>query len=499
MEKTTKDIFHRYISEFIRSCNPKNSNEVISPITPFLSGDIFSSDFLYFLMSSVPEIIFNEIGNKKKSLNNQIEVWNPKNQTNLNEIKGVLTCHALSPLGDTIFLLSDLGRALRTAATLNKKRLTIMLANKDWSEYNWVASEIGNHNLINSFTWRTKSLYLKIGADVNECDLTNVPNGIPKSKIEELGTAYEYLVRSIFGSNYIGRKLKKEEVENLMDKYKLYSDKSKKVNFLDIPLIKEKLKPEKEVIINILRTLKRFDQNTFIYYFTQRFQQYNYNGFLKVAVRSEKNFDIPFYSLDKTDKNKGVDFSFYFENYKLYDDKFVIPYYFPSGSLYEEKDLIDDYINEVIMLDDFDDKDKIKRVFNKMNYPYDARLVSDFFSFVHFLLFPLDNNQNQNEYRSKIRRIINKYSKRLNNDDKFSLIASWKFYVKTPTDYKKRIENWSRSVFISDLTDKIQLPYHYFPYIDLLESKKKEIYSELLAELTKNVINIINFPQHFKK
>jgi hypothetical protein len=322
--------------------------------------------------------------------------------------------------------------------------------------------------------------------------LSNTPNKVSRAEIEEIGTAYEDLVRSIFGSDYIGRKLDKTESRNLQDKYKLFSNNSDKIDFLNIPLIKSKLQPEKEVIFNLLQTLRQFDQNTFIYYFTQRFHQYAYKDYLKIAVRSEKNFDKPFFDLDKANKDLGISFAIYFENYKMFDDTFVIPYYFPSGSIYETTDKIDEYINQTLMLNDFNNKSKIVDKFKLMNYPYNARLLSDFMSFAHFLCFPLDNNHSQNEFRKSIKQMTKKISEEFSN--------SWNYYFKPPNEFSQKVDDWSKSIFTSKLNDESIIPYYYFPFIELAnnESETIEKYANFVSSLFEKVVSIINYPIYHK-
>ncbi len=483
--------FLGFISDYLKSIN-KNAQygQIIkSAVTDLKSSNVLTSDFLFNLISISPEFIFSKVGSRTKEFKNQIEIWNPKNYSNIDSVEGVLSCHALSPMGDSIFLLSDLGRTMRVSAILDKKMI-IMLADEEWSKYNWVASELGTSNLTRSHTWRKKDLYDRLGVEVDTCNLTNTPSKLTKHQIEEIGTAYEDLVRSIFGKEYIGRKLDREEANFLRSKYKLYSKNNPGIDFLNISLVKEKMKAEKEVIFNLLQTLRQFDQNTFIYYFTQRFHQYKYQNYLKIAVRSEKNFDLPFYELDSRLEKKGVNFSFYFENYKMYGDTFVIPYYFPSGSLYENKENLEFHFKETIMLNDSDNKEKIMNCFCKMNYPYNARLLSDLMSFAHFLMFPLNSNEKQSEYRSKIRDL----SKIISNE----FFKSWKFYVRPKSDFKKRVEAWSDNIFTSELSSKTILPYYYFPYVELKDGENIKRYGEYLSVLLREIIIITNHPLYHK-
>ena len=250
----TGEKFNNSIEEYVKKLI--SGNTYSAPINSFLDEEVYSSDFLFFIFSTCPEIVFSKvkIDSKMKDLKNQVEIWNPNDKKYvLNELAGVLSCHALSPSGDSIFLLADLGRALRTAVAI-RKPFHIMLADKNWSKYNWVAKDIGSDNLLRNQIWR-EELYKMLGANMKECNLSNTPNGLKERDIENLGISYEDLVKSIFGSKYLGRKLDTDERKKLREQFKLYSSASDKIDFLSISLIKEKLKPEKEVIFNLLQTL----------------------------------------------------------------------------------------------------------------------------------------------------------------------------------------------------------------------------------------------------
>lgn len=145
-----KEKFINLIDTYLKNLNGKNEVILKSPLEDLELQEFPSKDFLFPFLALSPEYLFYKIGLETKSLNHQVEIWNPSDKGNLREINGILSCHASSPMGDSIFLLADLGRALRASAILDKP-MNVMLADKDWSKYNWVATELGTSNLLRNF------------------------------------------------------------------------------------------------------------------------------------------------------------------------------------------------------------------------------------------------------------------------------------------------------------------------------------------------------------
>jgi hypothetical protein len=121
-------------------------------------------------------------------------------------------------MGDTVALLSDLGRTLRISASFNKK-LHILLADRDWTRLNWVVMDYGEHNLTRSENWR-EALYKSLGCYVKKCNMSNSPH-ISRTEIENLSSSYTELARSIFGLHHIGHRLTSDEIHLLESNFHL--------------------------------------------------------------------------------------------------------------------------------------------------------------------------------------------------------------------------------------------------------------------------------------
>lgn len=484
---TINDILKKYLENI-------NNNGVKSPYSEFYSKLDVHPHILKYLISAIPESLLSIINEERKQFSDLTEFWNLSDLGDFDNIDGTLTCHALSPMGDSIFLISDLGRALRISSILDKQ-LSVLLADKEWSSYNWVVQDYGTHNLTKSFEWR-KDLYKSLGLSVDQCNLSNINNGeIAKEQIEKLASEFEDFSRAVFGSKYIGKKLNSKEINDLKQKIKIQLINEPKIDLLELNIFSEKLIPERTILEISLNYLRKLDQTTFTYYFTQRYHQYKYKNFLKLAIRSEKQFDRPFFELDKLEgaKKFGVTKSIYFSDYVLFEEdmveKFVIPYYFPSGSLYNNLIDIDNYSKDVILLDDYQNKDKFIRIFSKMPYPHNARLLSDLLSFVHFYIFPQKNSTNKRTFKSSIDKIIREYD--------IELLESWKYYARPSKDFRNRTLTWSDYIF-SNWPKDLKTPYYILPFIKLKEESELQ-YANLTFEIFRLIIKNIKFPQWFKK
>jgi len=479
-----KEKFIDLVDSFLNDINGAN---VQSPYYFFeQSLKSIPAHWIKYLIPSIPEIFFSSVGKKKKLYGELIELWNQSIIEHPSQFEGVLTCHALSPMGDTISLISDLGRSLRIASSFNKK-LTILYANKDWTRLNWAVKDYGEHNLIKSEQWRSK-LYKSVGAISKESHLDNAKN-ISRKEIESLASSFTELSRAFLGNQFIGHRLASDELTNIKSSYYLKTTKTPEIDLLENNLIKRKLGIEINVIDYVIKNLHRLDENTFIYYFTQRFHQHYYDGYFKIAVRSEKNFDEPFYNMDLSENSdeKGITTAFYFRDYVLSKDEkgdvFVIPYYFPSGSLYNGKLDIESYTSSVIMLDDYLDKQKFVKLFNAIPFPHNARLLSDFLSFIHFYI--RNPNHTTSKFQSDINKIIDKHSPELKE--------CWNYYLKSPKDFSLLVNTWSDYLF-AKWPQKLALPYYYYPYLVLDNDTPSESITNLFFELFSKVINEIGNP-----
>ena len=471
---SVREKFIQYIDSFVKDIN---SLEPMSP-NHVLAGTLkINREWMDFLLPSIPEFIFSAIGTKKSEHKNLIELWGLDSGDHPNTLDGVVSCHALSPMGDTIDLLADLGRSARISAILDKE-LHIMLADIDWTSLNWTVRDYGEHNLIKIKKWR-QPIYKSIGAKVNLSSLDNSGH-VKKEEIESLASSYADLSRALFGKENIGKRIDNKKVKKLIGELAFSTNTEPSINLLKNDIIDKNIGREFAIIKDLMKNLKRVDERTFTYYFTQRYHQYRYNNYLKLAVRSERNFDVPFFGIDSWEnKDKlGIVRAIYFEYYMLglnedaCKQEFVIPYYFPSGSLYQDSSKLEEYKSKVIMLDDYDYKDKNKfiRVFGRMGYPHNARLASDYLSFIHMYL---SHNKSKRKFRSDVQKILEKYSS--------ELADSWNTYTKSD-DFSKSVMTWRDYVF-SAWPSGLKLPYYFYPYILLLDEGFRKEFEMMLFEL----------------
>lgn len=417
------------------------------------------------LTAAVPELLLNRaLAGKKSDLAN---AWNIDNSSCPIHIEGILSCHALGAMGDTIDLLGDLGRATRIASALGKqKHFAIMLAGQEWSSYNRIAREYGIANFAEVEEWRLR-LYTGLGCQVHVCSLEYEPGG--RRKVKDLAKKYVEWARELFGRDNISRTLSKEDVAKLRSE--AYPEA---LALLKVGIVADRVRGDWEVIENVIDNLNRLDDDTFTYYLTQRFQQYAFRDYLKVAMRSEKSFDLPFLQLDKGSPRRGIERALYFKEYVLRDDPqrppFVIPYYFPSGNLYVGRQIpLQQYRAAVILLDTLDDYEHCMAVFNEMPYPSNARLLSDLLSFVHTLCFPLADGcvLRPGEKREDVRNAF-----RTDDASRFQSAVSdvdaefgdaWRVYATQHGVFEPLILQWSDNLWAGN-TRAMPLPYYFFPY-----------------------------------
>ncbi|MCG8096643.1 MAG: hypothetical protein JAZ17_23980 [Candidatus Thiodiazotropha endolucinida] len=485
-----REKFIQYIDSFLEDVN---SSEPTSPYDALEKALKIDKEWVGFLLPSIPELIFSVIGSETKKHNNLTRLWNLGAGDHPSTLDGIVSCHALSPMGDTINFLADLGRNARISVTLGKE-FHIMLADRDWTRLNWVVQDYGEHNLTRSEDWR-KSVYKSIGGQVHVSNLDN--SGHTKRRvIESLASSYTELSRALFGKDNIGKRIENEKAKELVSGFTFSTKTEPSICLLKNDIVDKNIGKEFRVIKQLMDNLKRVDESTFTYYFAQRYHQYRYNNYLKLAVRSERNFDIPFFEIDSSeDKDKlGITKAIYFKDYILglngetNEEEFVIPYYFPSGSLYQDSNKLDEYLLKVIMLDDYEDEQKFVRIFDRMRYPHNARLASDYLSFIHMYLS--NNKGDLRVFRSNIRKIIKEYSP--------ELADSWGTYTKSNKDFSKSVMIWRDYVF-SKWPSKLKLPYYFYPYILLSDDGPHNEFGMMLFKLFNLTVKNIGHPVWYKQ
>ena len=485
-----REKFIDLVDKFLTEVNKSN---LTSPYVALEETLKLDKEWIGYLLPAIPELIFFNLSNSKGRFGNLVDLWNLGASDHPSTLDGIVSCHALSPMGDTITFLADLGRNARIAASLGKE-LHIILADRDWTRLNWVVQDYGEHNLTENEEWR-KKIYRGLGCKLHMSNLEN-SGVINRKQIELLASSYTELSRALFGQENIGKKIKPDQARALVDNFKFSTSVEPTICLLKNNLVHKNIGKEFKVIKQLLGTLRRVDQNTFSYYFAQRYHQYRYHNYLKLAVRSERNFDLPFYEMDLSEDkdNLGITKAVYFKDYILgvsqpgSEEEFVIPYYFPSGSLYQEKEKLDEYLSKVIMLDDFNDQSKFVLLFEKMEYPHNARLASDLLSFVH--MYISNNNANNRTFRTSIRKILKPYSVELDQ--------SWHEYSKSNRDFASSIAIWKDYIF-SKWPEELKLPYYYYPYVVLSDGKKHNDFSVMLYHVFHLLIQNIGSPVWYKE
>jgi ubiquinone/menaquinone biosynthesis C-methylase UbiE len=438
------------------------------------------------LLGAIPEYYFKIFG-ESKNFSDYVDFWAPENSINqLNSIKGVVTAHSLSPHTDTVFLFCDLGRTLRIASSMGKKP-SVLIADNEWSAFNKTVMRFGG-DLASNENFRNK-LYSKLGCDINHCGI-GVEGIIPSYAVKNLAAYYEDITKSLFGEKFIHGLYKPDELNKLVKQIEIVSQKEvendatstkKPINLYNIPLIKEKLAFQIDAILEVKKNLKDCSKETFIYYFAQRFNQHNFADFFKIAVRSEKNFDLPFYNLDKLENKFGIKHALYFKDYVFNSEnnveQFVLPYYFPSGSfLNSNKD--DDFKSHVITLDDADNEVKVLNLFSQIKYPHNARMIADLMSFCQFLIYPFGANE-AIRYDSSLEEILDWGSK--------EFTKSWQYYFVIEEEFHKKMTLWNEYMFYK-IPENLPIPYFYFPFILIKEQKYKEKINQSFYKMFKFII-----------
>ncbi|MBX9696444.1 MAG: hypothetical protein K2Z81_28915 [Cyanobacteria bacterium] len=200
----------------------------------------------------------------------------------LSRFQRVLLCHGLSPVGDSILLLADLGRAHRAASAMGLS-VEVMLAAVEWQKANRsvqqmtsLAADQAERGLIRCQTQRV-NLYSRLG-------IACTPFAVEQSKLTEISTFYRTLAGELWqGVNLTG--------SISIDQQRL----------IKRPLgggLEEKYREHLKVLRFFARQFNGLDEEYFWYFLNQFYAQLRFRGnSLKVAVESEMRFDQPFEEL----------------------------------------------------------------------------------------------------------------------------------------------------------------------------------------------------------
>jgi hypothetical protein len=230
-------------------------------------------------------------------------------------IKNILLCHGLSPIGDSIALLADIGRAYR-GSWVTGLPIRVMLADISWMSANRSIRQFTSLSSDDIDTGlrvcldKRQRLYEAMGmlVDVHEILPYARAKKINAKKLQLISDRYRALASCLWGESILGRidPNLQRIIDNSLDATKHLADG-------DIPphvkvlgqfpgalgALEAALKPHLEILRAIAKQFSSFDTEIFTYFFAQYYAQDEYCGSsLKVAPITEQNFDEPFGRLD---------------------------------------------------------------------------------------------------------------------------------------------------------------------------------------------------------
>ncbi len=427
-------------------------------------------------------------------------------QHSLQDYKGVLLGHALSIHSDSVFLLAELGRAMRIAKVLDKP-VSIFLTGEKFGSLNWVVQDFIElkqknpdkyprlnieTNIRECLAFRTK-LYSKLGLDYEICDSSNAGSDyFPESttlQLEISRTAREYheLCLLILKDKTYPRKVDRDQSREIIEILDSFLVQDMEGGISGLSIVKKDLKKHIGIIKMVVDSLKSFSIKTFEYFLLQYYHQFKYNGYLKLAVSREYTFDELFIKMIEKD---GMDYKLgglYFKDYTCNTEdgeKTVFPYYFPSGSLYTgDPKKIDEYDKDVILIKDR--RDKIKRVLESYKNPFKlAAVMGDLLSFAHYY-FMHNEKTRGNHFNEEFMPIVEKIS------EEFAL--SWEHYTNlTEEEFRYDLVTFER-LLLSQWSRNIIIPYHFYPFLlsDGIKAKGNSDKRTQLLECYTEIVNLI--------
>lgn len=230
-------------------------------------------------------------------------------------LKFVLLTHGLSPIGDSILLLADLGRAFRVSRCLGLP-IHVMLADISWMNSDRAVRKFESLDEGQIDTGlrvcldKRRRLYeaLFVGTDLKEISPYDRTGTISGRKLEMIGQRYTALASALWGSEpglqltrkqiaFIGSTLDRGMTatgDGIPDHMKALAQFPRALVELE-----NELKPHLEILRAIAKQFHTFDADVFRYFFAQYYAQDHYRGVgLKIAPVSELRFDEPYDELD---------------------------------------------------------------------------------------------------------------------------------------------------------------------------------------------------------
>ena len=425
-------------------------------------------------------------------------------------IESILLCHGLSPIGDSIALIAEIGRLSRVSTVLNLP-IRVMLADISWMSSNRSIRQFSSltekdiDSGLRICLDKRQRLYkgLNLEADLKEITYFPRHNAISGRKLESISSNYIRLAKALWGEKASGRLEPKivssidkplegfERIENLEDTslpehIKTFAKFPKILQSLD-----QHLKDHLEILRTVAKQFNSFDEEIFTYFFAQYYAQAEYkNTYLKIAPISELKFDKPFDDLHKCfkawDDNLSKEIeninsseitserlpAIYLPQYKV-GNHFVLPYS-PLSLDILKKDLKDHNLlkDELILINENQDIEIIKKITRQTQTFNRNRLFSDLLSFVVLCNtragFDIANIISNNLFNQSFETILESINSKLKKD----------FITEEDARKNNSVVNMWQSWFNNiENTDEIYTPPHIFVllFTDEVWSNEKNI------------------------
>ena len=472
---STKSEFDRYVNEYYEE--RVKANESIEEDLKNRIG--VPKSLVNDIVVTIPEVLTGILSGYSK-LKNTVQLWSPNESIGKMSEGSFLLAHSLSANSDTIFLLADIGRAVRIGNVIGNG-LEVLLAGKEWSRRNWNISKFRERNLVFNEEWR-KSIYQDVGANVTVWGIDEIKDESGE-EIIEYSSSLLRIAKIIAGEDSIGTKLGREKRKDILDPISIDVKRNgRSTNILNIQIVEEGLKPEIEAIKHIVSRIRYISYDTIMYFLMQKYAQESYEHCTKTGIDREIDFDEPFYLMSQGISGSiSVKRGVYFKNYELEDEEgeslTVHPYCFPSGTLFS-KYSFEDCLSMVPHMDEMNDEGALKESLMRLPYPHNARFCADILSFIHFYSLP-DLKELRDFVADEISEISTEWAE------------SWNYYAKDPETFKNRLSSWSRLWASRWYENAPPVPYHYFPYFEFTrDTSKEEIimkYASILNRLSDEI------------
>ncbi len=296
----------------------------------------------------------------------------------LARIESILVCHGLSPVGDSLLLLADLGRAHRISSALGLP-ITILLASADWQKDNRSLKQLRTlpeaeaQRALEVCQERRLKLYERLG-------IKSRSFATDRAKLKVISDYYRTLAKQLWQFDTTGE---------------LSIEQQKAIG----RSLAEELEQKHEQDLRVLRFFAKhfngFDPEYFWYFLNQYFAQLQFQGnSLKVAVESEEKFDRNFKELNdcfarwseiNSSKDSGGLPVVYLPQYKLGQLQ-LLPYTPLSLDLMRQETAVKQDHHQIrdciVTLDQDQGVDTIARLLLQTPLRERNRLVADLLSFL---------------------------------------------------------------------------------------------------------------------